>query len=73
MCEEHIQPYCVYHQEVVHGELVGLGRSSIEEEPESTSAVGVALRGLGKHDSRNHLEYGSEAAQSRSVGEEGVD
>jgi hypothetical protein len=75
MCEEHNHPpFHAYHQGMVHGELVVLGRSSTDEEVVSTSVVAVAMVEVHKHGSQNHSGYSCEAVQStRSVDVENVD
>lgn len=75
MCEEHNHPpFHAYHQGMIHGELVVLGRSSTDEEAVSTSAAAVAMAEVHKHGSQNQSEYSCEAVQStRCVDVEGVD
>jgi len=77
MCEEHNHsPFHAFHQWMVHGELVVLGRSSTDEEVVSTSAAAVAMAEVHKHGSQNQSEseYSCEAVQStRCVDVEGVD
>lgn len=67
MCEEHNHPsFHAYHQGMLHGELVVLGRSLTDEEVVSTSAVAVAVARMEVHKagSQKHSGYSYEAVRS---------